>query len=130
MAAKGVVGWLLPEAERAKLLARFPPAYPDLIAHHATLWSGVSESHERPRAREGRVVGLADDGRGVQALVVEIDGTTDRPDGSTYHITWSLDKKAGRKAKESNDVIAAQGWRAVAPIPVALEPAFFRWSEL
>jgi len=53
--------------------------------------------------------------------VVRIGGTTDRPDGSTYHITWSLGP--GRKAKESNDVIAAHGWTPfAAPIPVRLEP--------
>ena len=33
---------------------------------------------------------------------------TDRPDGSTYHITWSLGP--GRKARESNDVLRDQGW--------------------
>ena len=30
------------------------------------------------------------------------------PDGSTYHITWSLGP--GRKARESNDVLRDQGW--------------------
>ena len=43
-----------------------------------------------PRGAEGSVVGVADDGAGVQALVVEIGGTTRRPDGSAYHVTWSL----------------------------------------
>ena len=54
-------------------------------------------------------------------MVVRIGGTTDRPDGSTYHITWSL--TPGRKAKESNDVIRERGWAAFPePIPVKLEP--------
>jgi hypothetical protein len=53
------------------------------------------------------VVGVADDGAGVQALVVEIGGTTRRPDGSAYHITWSLAR--GRRAAESNDVIRERG---------------------
>ena len=35
------------------------------------------------------MVGVDDDGAGVQALVVEIGGAARRPDGSTYHITWS-----------------------------------------
>ena len=56
--------------------------------------------------------------------MVELDGTTDRPDGSTYHITWSLG--AGRKARESNDVLRDQGWEPVAaPVEVTLEPARF-----
>jgi hypothetical protein len=56
------------------------------------------------------VVGVADDGAGVQALVVEIGGTTQRPDGAAFHIAWSLG--AGRKAAESNDVIRERGWTA------------------
>jgi hypothetical protein len=49
-------------------------------------------------------------------------GTTDRPDGSTYHITWSL--SPGRRAKESNDVIAKLGWEPLElPMPVKLDPA-------
>jgi hypothetical protein len=56
--------------------------------------------------------------------VVEIDGTFDRPDGSTYHITWSLG--AGRKARESNDLLRDHGWNPIeAPIPLELKPARF-----
>ena len=43
------------------------------------------------------MIGRADDGESLECLVVEIDGTTDRPDGSTYHITWSLGP--GRRAR-------------------------------
>ena len=47
-----------------------------------------------------------------------------RPDGSTYHITWSLGP--GREARESNDVLRDQGWDHLsAPIDVTLEPARF-----
>ena len=33
-------------------------------------------------------------------MVVELDGTTDRPDGSTYHITWSLGPGRKRARKQ------------------------------
>jgi hypothetical protein len=57
-------------------------------------------------------------------MVVTIDGTTDRPDGSTYHITWSLGP--GRKARESNDVLKERDWEELDhPIPVKLGPARF-----
>jgi hypothetical protein len=57
-------------------------------------------------------------------MVVELDGTTGRPDGSTYHITWSLGP--GRKARESNDLLRDRGWQNIsAPIPIELEPARF-----
>jgi hypothetical protein len=125
MARKRVVGWKLPADERDRLLERFRPVYRDLVADHVTLQAGAPKGTPLPAAASGRVVGIADDGSGVQALVVEIDGTTRRPDGSTYHITWSLDRAAGRRPVESNDVIRVRGWRDAGPIEIRLEPALF-----
>jgi len=116
----GFVGWALDRAERAALLSRFPPRYPNVVADHVTLTFGDRRA-DLPTETRGEIVGEADDGEGVQALVVRIAGTTDRPDGSTYHITWSLGP--GRQATESNAVIARLGWRPLpAPTPLALEP--------
>jgi len=120
------LGWLLPEDERARLLDLIPPAYPDVIAHHVTLKYGVKPDAPLPTETMGEVVGVADDGEGVQAVVVRIGGTTQRPDGNTYHITWSIDRAAGRKPVQSNDVIREHGWK---PLPdfvaVRLEPKLF-----
>lgn len=119
-----ITGWKLPDAERARLLERFAARFPDLVAHHVTLDSGAAADTPLPLETSGEVVGEIDDGAGVQALVVRIGGTTDRPDGSTYHITWSLDRAAGREARESNEVIARLGWRPLAaPIAIRLDPA-------
>jgi len=125
MAKPGTVtGWKLPETERELLLRRFPPEYANVIADHVTLRTGATPETPLPRKPEAQVVGRADDGQSLECLVVALDGTTDRPDGSTYHITWSLG--AGRKARESNDVLRDQGWEPIeAPIPVELEPARF-----
>lgn len=124
--AMRVTGWKLPADERRRLLDRFAPRFADVVAHHVTLDAEAGADTPLPREASGEVVGEIDDGTGVQALVVRIGGTTDRPDGSTYHITWSLDKRAGRHAKESNDVIARLGWRPIAePIPIRLDPARF-----
>jgi hypothetical protein len=122
MAKPGTVtGWKLPRNEREALLQRFPPKYENVIADHVTLHAGMSELPPKPDAQ---IVGRADDGRSLECLVVELDGTTDRPDGSTYHITWSLG--AGRKPIESNDVLREIGWEPIgSPIPVELEPARF-----
>ena len=105
--SRAITGWELPESERDALLPIFVPRYATLVADHVTLRFGTDEDTPLPTARTGEVVGEADDGEGVQALVVRIAGTTDRGDGSHYHITWSLGP--GRRAKESNDVIAAKG---------------------
>jgi hypothetical protein len=125
MAKPGTVtGWKLPHDEREMLLNRFPPKYEKVIADHVTLRVGATAESPLPRKPEARIVGRADDGRSLECLVVELDGTTDRPDGSTYHITWSLGP--GRKAVESNDVLRERGWEPLpAPIAVTLEPARF-----
>jgi len=120
----GVIGWKLDAAEREALLARFPPRYGKAVADHVTLRSRVSEQAALSPTTVGVIVGRSDDGAGVEAMVVQIDGSTDRPDGSTFHITWSLEE--GREAKESNDVIRKHGWQAVdPPVPMALRAASF-----
>ena len=126
MAKPGTVtGWKLPPDERSALLGRFPPRYDDVVADHVTLRVGASADTPLPRRPEtARIVGRADDEQGVECLVVELDGTTDRPDGSTYHITWSLGR--GRRAVESNDVLRDREWDHLpAPLDVTLDPARF-----
>ena len=112
-------GWKLDRAEREQLLQHFPPAYDQAVADHVTI---KPDSPELPSEVKAAIVGRTDDERGVEAMVVTIDGTVDRPDGSTYHITWSLGP--GRKAKESNDVLKQRGWQELDhPVPVTLRPA-------
>ena len=115
-----VIGWLLAEDDREKLLRQFPPKFEKTVAHHVTLKS-EAERDPLPNDVKAEVVGRTDDESGVEAMVVAIDGTTGRPDGSTYHITWSLGD--GRRARESNDVIRERGWQKLdQPIPVKLQP--------
>lgn len=125
MAKPGTVtGWKLPADDRAMLLERFPPKYENVAADHVTLQVGATPQTPLPRKPEAQVVGRADDARSLECLVVQLDGTTDRPDGSTYHITWSLGP--GRKARESNDVLREKGWEALLqPIDIELAPARF-----
>ena len=125
MAKPGTVtGWKLAADDRALLLDRFPPKYANVDADHVTLRVGATPDTPLPRSPDARIVGRADDGDSLECLVVELDGTTDRPDGSTYHITWSLGP--GRKARESNDLLRDRGWHPIeAPIGVNLEPARF-----
>lgn len=119
-----VVGWSLDRRQRDELLATLPSRYPKVIADHVTLAAGLDADHSLPTVDSGEIVGTADDNAGVQAMVVRIGGTTDRPDGSTYHITWSL--ADGRKAVESNDVIRRFGWRSfIDAIPIRLKPIRF-----
>jgi hypothetical protein len=119
-----VIGWKLAKDERDNLLERFPPRYGEAIADHVTLRVGAGAQTQPPREVDARIIGHADDGESLECMVVELDGSTDRPDGSTYHITWSLGP--GRRARESNDVLRERGWKHLdTPIPITLEPARF-----
>jgi len=126
MAEPGTVtGWKLPQHERETLLQRFPAKYDKVIADHVTLRTGATPQTPLPRQPgSAKIVGRADDGESLECMVVELAGTTDRPDGSTYHITWSLGPR--REARESNDVLRDQGWTHLeAAVQVELEPARF-----
>lgn len=125
MARPGTVtGWKLLPDERESLLRRFPPTYANVVADHVTLRVGATSDTPLPREVDAEIVGRADDGDSLECLVVSLDGSTDRPDGSTYHITWSLGP--GRKPRESNDVLRERGWEPLpAPVPLTLKPARF-----
>lgn len=119
-----MVGWELDRTQRTDLLEQWPPRYDKVVADHVTLAAKVARGTPLPDDIEAQAVGHIDDGQGVEALVVAVGGTTDRPDGSTYHITWSLGP--GRQAKESNAVLASQPWRPLdEPVDLVLAPA--RW---
>lgn len=121
-AGKGrLVGWKLDSRERLELLSAIPPTWPDVVADHVTLSS--LRKLPIPGRVSGLLVGIVDDGMGLQAVVASIDGTTIRPDGHTFHVTWSLDRARGRRAVESNRVLAGLGWSPFpVPIAIALEP--------
>jgi hypothetical protein len=117
-----VIGWKLDSEQRKELLMQFPPRYGQVVADHVTLSSRVAASSEPPSETTGEIVGRADDDQGVEAMIVRIGDTTDRPGGGTFHITWSL--ADARRAKESNDVVAQRGWEELElPMPVLLTPA-------
>ena len=120
-----VTGWRLDPDQRMELLQQFPPRFDNVVADHVTLESGAAERSPLPEPLHGEIIGQVSDGKGVEAMVVQIDGTTERPDGGTFHITWSL--ADGRQAGESNDVLAATGWEPFdLPMPVKLDPARLR----
>jgi hypothetical protein len=116
---------LLPDAERARLLALFPPAYADVVAHHVTCDFGVDLTHPLPSATFGHVVGVADDGERVQALVFAVAETLRRSDNRVFHCTWSLDRARKAKPVMSNTLIHSKGWLPVDWTKVALVPHRF-----
>ena len=111
--------FLLTDSSREKILKLFPPKFSNVVAHHVThAFNSPNELPENPKVV--KVVGIAENDS-VQALVVSIDGTTKRPDGGTYHITLSLGD--GAKAKDSNSLIAKDGYKKVTPVVIDIYPS-------
>lgn len=131
--------YVLTEASRERLATMFPPKYPEWVGHHVThrfgvprresKWSGPLLVHPygnfvMPERGEGVfgetgvfVIGYAEED-GIEALVCTVDGGSKRPDGGTYHITWSLDRAKGKKPVDSNGLIARIGNTPCEPIAV------------
>jgi hypothetical protein len=106
-------GWKL--LNREELLEVFEPRFERVVAHHITLdlKGGI------PEPVTARVVGYASDDIGLEALVVSVDGTTVRPDGSIFHITWSLG--SGYRPVDSKRIVK-QGWVEIDPIDIVVVP--------
>jgi hypothetical protein len=102
----------LSQASRIQLAQMFPAKFGDFIGHHITYAFGVKSDVPLPEVQNIEVVGYAVDPQGIEALVVSVNGTTVRPDGKTFHITWSLDRDAGFKPVHSNDLVS-KGWTKV-----------------
>lgn len=115
----GYEAFMLDRAERTSLMERFPPVHPDVIAHHITHRFCVKGSTQ-PYGSMFRfeVVGYAKSDT-VEALVVRPRGASERRmDGKVYHITWSINRSAGAKPKDSNDLVQAGYYKVDPPIPL------------
>lgn len=99
-------GYEIEQGSRQKLLTLFPPKYPTVLGHHITEKFGVKDSEDvPPQPKTVSVVGYINNGENVEGFLVEIDGTTRRPDGSKYHITWSIDRSTGAKPFHTNNYV-------------------------
>jgi len=115
---------VLDEESRMMLLMKYPPKYSKVIAHHVTLEFGVPSDTPPPNYADVKLMGYTDSGDGLEALVVSVNGSTKRPDGKIYHITWSLDPDK-YSPKDSNDLLTSRVnlWKMVVPVELATTPA-------
>lgn len=111
--------YLLDAQTRQSLLQQFPPKYSKVIAHHITVQYPVADDALQPPSAEIKVVGYADSGDGLEALVVSVDGKIQRPDGGTYHITWSLDP-IKYEPKDSNALVSSQTKKFLIKLPILI----------
>lgn len=115
--------FVLTHQARAHLLGLFPPKYPDVIAHHVTYAVGEKRL---PQIDQINVVGHVDNEDGLECLLVKVNGKTQRPDGRTYHCTWSIDRSKGYKPVDSNEVIKQVPPDPVPSLPVSVTPEVVR----
>jgi hypothetical protein len=99
-------GWLLDPVEVALRLQQRPAMHPIVRLHHVTHAVGTDEP---PMPSQLRFVGHAGDEH-CECYVVQVMGTTTRPDGRTYHATISRTKKVG---SEHSNVILQRGWEPI-----------------
>lgn len=121
----GYEAFVVTKESRLALGVLLPPTYPEWIGHHITHRFPATRSFSVPYGEQTtgdfEVIGYASD-VGIEALVVSVRGRTIRPDGGTYHLTWSLDRELGRKPFHSNAVIKEKGF--VCFKPIRFEAAF------
>lgn len=117
--------YVLDNASRLTLAEKFPPKYPNFIGHHVTVQFGVPKDTPPPPPANLKVVGYADSGDGLEALVVAVDGETERPDGKIYHITWSLDDTK-YKPVDSNNLLASTKYTLKRAVPFQAQPEVLR----
>jgi len=124
------LGYVLSEASRQELLRRFPPKYSEVKADHVTYkFPAAPDDVAPPAPRSARVIGHADAGEGVDVAVVEIDGSTTRPDGKIFHVTLSVDPARGKESAHANDLLKERGFERVAAMDIALEPKILRKGD-
>lgn len=117
-------GYSIDGPVRDKLIDLFPPMFDRVALHHITYQYGVEESLP-PTATVAKIVATVSNER-AQALVVEINGTTERPNGQTFHITVSYAASQGASAKDSNQAIAESPWEPLErPMTIPITPRWF-----
>jgi hypothetical protein len=105
--------------DRHRLSTQYPPKFSSWVGHHITHVFGTRPSGDQYGTEKVvHIVGYACDPNGLEAFVVSVDGSTTRPDGKTYHLTWSLDRDAGFRPVDSNTVVANHATPIQPPIPI------------
>lgn len=107
----GYQAYLVPRRVIDTLAVGFPPRFSKFNPHHVTITYGVTQQEPLPQGMaQIEVVGYASDRKGLETFICKVNGTETRPDGLTYHITWSYDPKQGYEPKHATDIITQYGW--------------------
>lgn len=117
-------GYEIERGSRNKLIALYPPKYPNVLGHHITEEFGVKDGKPPKQPRQVFVIGYINNGENVEGFLVAIDGVTDRPSGGKYHITWSIDRSKGAKPFHTN-LYTDEAEMFKRPIEIDVDAKFF-----
>lgn len=112
--------YILTQDCRKYLLERFPPKYGIIHAHHITY--KYPDNTLPKQVQNVEIIGYIYD-RYCETFVVSIDGSTERPDGNLFHITWSTN--LGTKPVYSNQLVGNFNYqhKLEESIPITVTPA-------
>lgn len=77
---------------RESLLAMFPPKYSNVSLDHITIQYPCDDEGALFEPESVAIEGYVDDGKGIEALLVRLNGDIFKSNGLPWHITLSLDK--------------------------------------
>ena len=98
---------------KALLIEKFPPKYPEVRYDHVTICMGKIDAQTPEPAEKVEIVGIANDGNGIEAFIVNVNDGAIRQDGMAWHITASFDPS--KNAPASFDVFAKPGNKTEKP---------------
>ncbi len=107
---------------KAMLMEKFPPKYPEAKYDHITVCVGGLDAVPPEAAEKVEVVGIADDGNGIEVLIVNVNNFSTRKDGKPWHITASYD--SSKLAPAAFDVYAKPGKEKEKPYRPATSNGF------
>ncbi len=107
---------------KAMLMEKFPPKYPEAKYDHITICMGGLGAQKPEPAEKIEVVGTADDGNGIEVLIVKVNDTALRKDGKPWHVTGSYDPS--KNAPAAFDVFAKPGKEKEKPYRPATSNGF------
>lgn len=117
--------FLVDQSSRDMVVRLYPPKFPELIGHHVSHQFVRDANVDReiaPSPTTVSIIGYACND-GLEAFAVAVDGNTLRPDGKTYHLTWSLDRSKGYKPVDSNELVLKGRIQPISP-PIPLRTVF------
>lgn len=119
----GYIAYQLTKNSKSELLSMFKPSFSNVVCHHVTYKFGVQPTLNLPRHKEGYIVGYKKSS-GIEAFVVEINGSIYRPDGRLYHITFSHDDK--HKPVHSNILLSDGKYSDMMRIKIKFNAGYFK----